>query len=96
VRYPAGCEETLYDKDLIGAVKFLWDPRSGKKVVYAFVRLRWRLYRSTNGGAKWTDISPKAPLPGASGVPKLMDYTVMSDGTIIALARPGLLRHPAY
>ena len=90
-------KEALYDKDLIGSVKFLWDPRSGKKkVVYALIQLRWRLYCSANGGAKWTDITPKVPVPGGSGVPKIRDYTVMSDGTVIALARPGLLRYPAY
>ena len=89
-------QEALYDKDLIGSVKFLWDPRSSNKaVVYAFVQLRWRLYRSLDGGAKWKEITPKAPLPGSSGIPRLVDYTLMSDGTVIGLARPGLIRYPA-
>jgi hypothetical protein len=78
---------------LSGAWKVAFDPRGGTSTAYLLGRTNGKLFRSTNGGQSYTEISPPASMqPPASTI--LRDVAVAADGTVVGLAHPGVITLP--
>jgi hypothetical protein len=69
------------------------DPRQGKGNVYVLATGN-KVYRSTDWGKSFADVTPPSNMKPSSGGTYARDIAVAADGALIAIAHPGVIRLP--
>ena len=75
----------------IGMVRVFFDPRPGTKNVYALELAPSKLFRSIDGGHTYQDVTPPTSMKPPFGT-YIRDARVAADGSVVALAHPGVIQ----